>query len=274
MTVLVTGARGHIARSLITRLTSTGTPFRAASSQPEPGELRLDLRTGEGVEQALDGVDQVLLYTQPDGIDAFLDAAGGVKHIVQVSSSAVDQPDAATNSIALRHKAVEDKLLASGLPVTVLRPGAFATNALLWWADTIRRGSTVEDASPEAQMAPIHQDDIAAVAETLLATGGHVGEVLGLTGPESLTLRQQVAIIGDALGREIPVAEISRQQALDRRPDYIPAEVMESLLDGFARSVGHPAHVTDTVREITGVPARTFRQWVADHRAEFAAPQG
>jgi len=59
------------------------------------------------------------IIKMPDGIDAFLDAAGGVKHIVQVSSSAVDQPDAATNSIALRHKAVEDKLLASGLPVTV-----------------------------------------------------------------------------------------------------------------------------------------------------------
>jgi uncharacterized protein YbjT (DUF2867 family) len=274
MTVLVTGARGHIARSLITRLTSAGTLFRVASSTPGPGEFRLDLRTGEGAEQAFDGVDQVLLYTQPDGIDAVLDAARAVKHIVQVSSSAVDLPDAATNSIALRHKVVEDKLLASGLAVTVLRPGAFATNSLLWWGDTIRRGSTVEDASPDAQLAPIHQDDIAAVAQAVLAGGSHVGEALTLTGPESLTIRQQVAIIGDVLGREVPVARISRQQALDRRPDYIPEAVMESLLDGFANAVGRPAHVTDTVREITGAPARTYRQWVEDHREEFEAPQG
>ncbi|MFI9380485.1 NAD(P)H-binding protein [Kutzneria sp. NPDC052558] len=274
MTVLVTGARGHIARSLITRLTSAGTPFRAASSRPEPGEFRLDLSTGEGLGPALDGVDRVLLYTQPDGIDAFLDAARDVKHIVQVSSSAVDQPDAATNSIALRHKVVEDKLLASGLPVTVLRPGAFATNALQWWGETIRRGSTVEDANPEARFAPIHQDDIAAVAQTLLDGGGHLGEALTLTGPESLTVRQQVAILGEVLGREIPVARISRQEALARRPDYIPVEVMESLLDTFAASVGRPALVSDAVRAITGVPARTFRQWAEDHRTEFVARQG
>jgi uncharacterized protein YbjT (DUF2867 family) len=274
MTVLVTGARGHIARSLITRLTSAGTPFRAASSRPGPGETLLDLSTGEGLGPALDGVDRVLLYTQPDGIDAFLDAARDVKHIVQVSSSAVDQPDAATNSIALRHKVVEDKLLASGLPVTVLRPGAFATNALQWWSEAIRAGSTVEDANLETQLAPIHQDDIAAVAQVLLADGGHVGEALALTGPESLTVRQQIEIIGEVLGREIPVAQISRQQALDRRPDYIPLPVMESLLDTFARGVGRPAFVSDAVRAVTGVPARTFRRWVEDHRSEFVARQG
>ena len=273
MTVLVTGARGRIARSLITRLTSADTPFRVASSHPEPGEFPVDLRTGEGFEPALDGVDQVLLYTQPTGVDAFVQAARGVRHVVQVSSSAVNEPDADTNSIAIRHKAAEDALLGSGLPVTVLRPGAFATNSL-GWAESIRRESTVEEAYPEAQFAPIHQDDIAAVAQAVLASGGHVGEVLVLSGPESLTVRQQVGIIADVLGRPVSVTEISRQQAFERRPEFMPAEVMESLLDTYARYVGRTAPITDTVQAITGVPARTFRQWVVDHRAEFEAPQG
>jgi uncharacterized protein YbjT (DUF2867 family) len=273
MTVLVTGAHGHIARSFITQLTAAGTPFRAASSHPEPGEFRVDLRTGEGFEEALAGVDQVLLYTQPDGIEAFVEAARHVRHIVQVSSSSVEEPDAPTNSIAVRHKAVEDVLLASGLPVTVLRPGAFATNSL-GWAESIRDRSTVEVAYPDGQFAPIHQDDIAAVARTVLATGGHVGEVLTLSGPQSLSVRQQVAIIGEVVGREITVTELTRQQAFDRRPGHMPADVMESLLDAYARYVDRTAPVTDTVEAVTGAPARDFRRWVADHRAAFEAPQG
>lgn len=273
MTVLVTGARGHIARSFITRLTSTGTPIRVASSHAGPGEFRVDLATGEGAAEALAGVDQVLLYTQPGGIEAVIQAAQGVRHIVLVSSSSVDQSDAATNSIAIRHKAVEDALLASGLPVTVLRPGAFATNSL-GWADSIRLTSTVENPYPESQFAPIHQDDIAAVAQSVLASGTHVGEVLTLSGPESLTVRRQVEIIGEVLGREISVVEQTRQQAFDARPDFMPADVMESLLNTYARYVGRIAPITDTVEVVTGAPARTFRQWAEDHRAEFEAPQG
>jgi uncharacterized protein YbjT (DUF2867 family) len=273
MTVLVTGARGHIARSFIASLTSAGTSLRVASSHPADGEHKVDLATGEGLAEALDGVDQVLLYTQPEGIDAFIRAARGVSHIVQVSSSSVEEEDAATNPIAIRHKAVEDALFASGLPVTVLRPGAFATNSLQW-AESIRLKSTVENAYPESQFAPIHQDDIAAVAEAVLASGSYLGEALTLSGPESLTLRQQVAIIGEVVGREISVTELTREQALERRPERFPADAMEALLDTYARYVGRSAPVTDTVRAVTGSPARTYRQWVLDHRAAFEAPQG
>ncbi|MFC0438677.1 SDR family oxidoreductase [Kutzneria buriramensis] len=272
MTVLVTGSHGRIARALITRLTSAGTPFRAASSRPEPGEVRLDLSTGEGVAEALDGVDRVLLYTQPDGIEAFLKAAHDVRHIVLVSSSAIDEPGAATNSIAIRHQAVEDALLGSGLPATILRPGAFATNSL-GWAESVRTKSTVEVPYPDAWFNPIHQDDIAAVAQQLFDSGGHLGEVLLLTGPEALTIRRQVEILAEVLGRTVSVTELSRQQFLDRSPAHFPVEVMESLLDAYARHVDVPARITDTVREITGAPARDFRRWVEDHRAEFEAPQ-
>ncbi|GAA3437197.1 NAD(P)H-binding protein [Kutzneria kofuensis] len=273
MTVLVTGARGRIARSLITRLTSAGTPVRVASSRPEPGEVRVDLRTGEGLEEALDGVDRVLLYTQPTGIDAFLKAAQGVRHVVQVSSLSVGELDPATNSIAARHKAVEDALLESGLPVTVLRPGAFATNTLRW-VESIRTASTVESAYPDAEYSPIHEDDIAAVAQAVLESGSHLGEALTLTGPESLSYRQQVAILASALGRPISVVEISRERALETRPAFIPADVMETLLDTDLHCVGRPSLVTDTVEAVTGAPARDFRRWVADHRLEFGAPQG
>jgi hypothetical protein len=41
------------------------------------------------------------------------------------------------------------------------------------------------------------------------------------------------------------------------------------LLDAWAAAIGQPAFVTTTVDEITGAPARTFRDWVKDHAGEF-----
>ena len=43
------------------------------------------------------------------------------------------------------------------------------------------------------------------------------------------------------------------------------------LLDAWAAAVGQPALVTSLVNEITGAPARTFREWAADNAAEFRA---
>jgi hypothetical protein len=51
----------------------------------------------------------------------------------------------------------------------------------------------------------------------------------------------------------------------------MPAPAIEMLLDARAAALGHPALVTSTVADITGTPARTYRDWVTDHAAEFRA---
>ena len=178
-----------------------------------------------------------------------------------------------SGTISERHKVVEDAMMASGLPTNELRPGAFAGNTFRW-AESIRTTSTVEFVHPDARYAPIHEDDIAAVAQTVLDSGKHVGEALTLTGPEPLSYRQQVAILAEVLDRPISVVELSRDQALDQRPAFIPAEVMAELLDTDARYVEGPPLLTGTVEAVTGVAARTFRHWAVEHRAEFEAPQG
>ena len=49
-----------------------------------------------------------------------------------------------------------------------------------------------------------------------------------------------------------------------------PAWVADMLLSAYAAAVDRPALVTSTIEEITGTPARTFREWTVDHRADFA----
>ena len=49
----------------------------------------------------------------------------------------------------------------------------------------------------------------------------------------------------------------------------MPALIANMLLDAWEAALGRPALVTSTVAEITGRPARTFRDWASDHAAEF-----
>jgi uncharacterized protein YbjT (DUF2867 family) len=275
MTVLVTGARGHVGRAVLDGLLTRGQRVRASSRDARTLDLdgvekvSLDLENPGTIGHALDGVRALFTYTRPQGMDGFFKAArqAGVEHVVLLSSSAVIEPDAKSNPIALVHRAVEQSLEDSGLPFTILHPWAFATNALDW-AEEIRSSSTVSVPYPDARLGAIHQGDIGNVAATVLADGSHQGEALSLTGPEPITFRDQVAVLADLLGRPVSVRELEPAEARERTP--IPAPAFDAILRAWARAVDEPAPVTDTVTAVTGTPARTFRQWAADHRAEFS----
>ncbi|HEY6423296.1 MAG TPA: hypothetical protein VIY28_08660 [Pseudonocardiaceae bacterium] len=44
------------------------------------------------------------------------------------------------------------------------------------------------------------------------------------------------------------------------------------LLNAYAGLVAEPGPITTTVDEITGTPARTFREWAIDHADDFRRP--
>jgi uncharacterized protein YbjT (DUF2867 family) len=166
---------------------------------------------------------------------------------------------------------IEQLIETSGLEWTFLRPGMFATNALRWWAPQIRADAIVRWPYLSAPTAPIHERDIAAVAVRVLRENYPAGGEYVLTGPESLSQCEQISTIGRAIGRSLRIEEISPDEARREWVTLMPAYVVNLLLDAWAAAIGQPAHVTSTVAEITGVPARTFRDWAADHAAEFAA---
>jgi uncharacterized protein YbjT (DUF2867 family) len=177
------------------------------------------------------------------------------------------------NGLRAIHAGVEQLVEASGMRWTVLRPGAFALNCRNWWALQIASGNVVRWFYGDAATAPIHERDIAAVAARVLRDDEHHDRRdYVLTGPESLTQRQQVEIIGDAIGRPLRFEEISPEAA---RTDVLatwPAPVTDMLLRAYGAAVGRPALVTSTVAVLTGTPAATFRQWADDHASDFLAP--
>ncbi|MCX5206489.1 NAD(P)H-binding protein [Streptomyces sp. NBC_00237] len=284
MTILITGARGQIGRVVVDRLHSAGLPVRAASARPAEltvpagvGTVELVLDRPETFSAALDGVKQVFLYPNPAGIDELIKAAtaAGVEHVVLLSSSSVLAPGAESEPLALHHSQVERALADSGLTATFLRPGAFNSNAR-GWARTIGQSLPVQLAYPEAEVASIHPDDVADVAVAALTgdalTGRSLtGRSLTLSGPESLSFRRQLALIGEAVGREIPVERISRAEQERQMAAFMPEPMVASLLKGWEAADGKAEDIADTTASLLGRPARTFAQWARENAHVFTA---
>ncbi len=277
MTILVTGSRGLVGGTLLALLHGNGHRVRAASKEPEklspPGgvpTVRCDLTDPATFPAALAGVTSVFLYAEPSHIGSFVEQAAdaGVEHIVLLSSSSVLSPDADTNPIARSHREVEQALTASSVETTLLWPGTFASNALQWsWP--IRSTGVVGLPYSNSHTDPIHEADIADVALAVLTDPELSGKEYHLTGPESLTFRDQLHHIARVTGRPVAVEAISEEAWREEMAKYMPGDFADALLTWWRAHDGVPAEITRTVERVTGHPARPFATWVQDHADAF-----
>jgi uncharacterized protein YbjT (DUF2867 family) len=278
MTILVTGASGHVGRAVLDALVAAGQDVRASSRDAATlnlpdgvAKVSADLEDASTLEPALDGVESVFLYTQRQGIDGFVKAAeaAGVRHVVLLSSGATLEPKSAQSRVARLHRVVEEALIAAPFAETLLNPGSFATNTLGWRAD-IAEG-VVRTPYPDSRVGAIHERDLGDVGAKILIDGSYAGEALQLSGPEPISFREQAAILADVLGRPLRVEELAPEQAAERMAALgWPPEVPPEILRAIERTTREPSVVTDVVREVTENAPRTFHQWAADHRADFA----
>jgi uncharacterized protein YbjT (DUF2867 family) len=267
---LVIGARGSVGRHVVELLSAAGQRVRASVRKPVAADpsnvVAADLTKPDTLKAALDGVSTVFLYAPTEGAAGFVDAAkaAGVEHVVLLSSGSVLLPSAAGNLIAEEHRAVERELAGSGLRWTPIRPLVLANNALNW-AESIRAERVVRLVHPDAVTAPVHERDIAAVAvEAILHGGGDVSELL--TGPELVSQARQVELVGEAIGADVRIEELSEAQA---RARFGASEVFDAVLEFIvaARTGGSPA--TATAERVLGRRPASFAGWAVDHAAEF-----
>ncbi|HEV2639050.1 MAG TPA: NAD(P)H-binding protein [Actinocrinis sp.] len=275
--ILITGGRGAVATALTALLLERGLPVRVGSADPSaltlpdgvPG-VALNLADPTTFPAALDGVTSVFLYARAEGADAFAHAAhaAGVEHIVLLSSASVLVDDPQDNPLATAHLTVEQALLAGPVPVTILRPGAFAANAG-GWARAIKAGQPVDLPYPDAYTEPVHDLDLAESALAALTDPAHRGGAFDLSGPASITLAEQVDLLGRELGRPTAFRTITAEQWKAQMARYMPGGYADALLELWRTAVGNPGEPADGVAHLTGHPARGFAQWAADHRADF-----
>ncbi|WP_329112509.1 NAD(P)H-binding protein [Streptomyces sp. NBC_01353] len=275
--ILVTGATGNIGSALLKELHAYGagplrglTRDRSRASFPEGVEAHEgDFAETASLKPALDGVRSLFLVSRLGSDAEILDVAqqAGVAHVVLMSSITVEtHPHLGP---AAENLAVERLVKDSGMAWTILRPTQFASNAL-WWAASIREGETVRVPYADTGLPAIHPADIASVARVALTEPGHQGRTYALTGPERVTPRRQVEAVAAALGRKVPFAEIGREEAHRRLAAFMGDESAAAVLDLTGGDVNDALlTVHDTVRRITGSPARAFSRWVEENVAAF-----
>ncbi len=272
--ILVTGATGNVGHNLVTALHTAGQPVRALARHPHTCDLPTgvevvagDLTDPATLCAALRDVQSAFLFPLFGRITPFLDAAHNhqLGNLVMLSSAAVTFGE--PGWIGQQHQLLEEQVQGSGIPAAFVRPDVFMANDLAW-ATTIRSSRTVRLAYPEAATAPIDERDIAAVAAQALIDKT-TGTAYEITGPESLSQADRVRTIAAVLGHPIDIVELSPDEASIELQRTMPAEAVAFLLDTLRGRGDTPARTTDTVHEVTGCAAHSYRQWAADRRHDL-----
>jgi uncharacterized protein YbjT (DUF2867 family) len=233
--------------------------------QPGLRWLPGDLSDAESLAVAFQDVSAMfLLAAVPGFAPTFLKVAreAGVHRIVfQSSGAVVDDAEEQPNAIAAFHHVIERQIRDSGLEWTFLRLEVASADALQWAFDVpaqLQAGDVVRGPYAKAAGSPIHPADFAAVAIAALTQNEHAGKIYHLTGPQSLTHREQVRLIGQALGRLLRYEELDEEQARAAISPYAPADV---LFATWKQYLGVPAPVNDTVQRLTGRAPRSVEAW-------------
>jgi uncharacterized protein YbjT (DUF2867 family) len=278
-TVVVTGATGNVGRPLVTELAEAGLDVRAVSRNPATADFPPGVEIFDSAIAAMPGATTVFLNSRALGSElaATVDAArdAGVARLIALSAINADEDFARQPSRFRgdRNREVEQLAIESGLEWVSLRPAVFASNFAGMWGPQLRAGDVVGGPYASASTAPIDDGDIAAVAAVAVLTDALVGQRVPLTGPQALTNTEMVETIGTVLGRELQYFEAPPEVVRQRFIGIgLGAEFADAYMALLAETVDRPALVTHDAEKILERPARTFAQWVSDHRNLFTNP--
>ena len=283
--ILITGATGNNGVELVKKLSSSGTKVRAFVRSRAQARKKIDLPGVELVagdfgrpetfEPALKGIDRLfLLIPSSSEVEAqqrsFVDAAkrSQVRHIVKLSQLGADPKS--SGRFQRYHGAVENYIRDSGLAFTFLRPNLFM-QGLLNFCETISTQGAFYLAAGDAKVSIVDVRDIAAIAAQALTEPGHEGKTYEITGPESLTHCEMANQLSEAIGNTVKFLDISPDSMRQALVGFgMPAWQAEGLVEDYEiYRRGEAAQVTTTVKEVTGVPSRSFAQFARDYSASF-----
>ena len=273
MSIVVTGATGHLGRLAVEGLVAAGTDSStvvAAGRNPErlatlAGELGvrtalIDYADPASLEAAFDGAD-VLLFVSGSEVgqrvaqhQAVVDAAvnAGVGRVVYTSA-----PHADTSALVLapEHKATEEALRASGLTWTFLRNNWYTEN----YAGTLQQARTtgeVVTSTGDGRVASATRADYAAGAVAAVLGTGHDNRVYELSGDVAWSFDEFAQAASEVLGTPVTHRSVTadEQLALLRSAglDEGTAGFVVALDQDTAR--GYLADATDDLRTLIGRP--------------------
>ena len=218
--ILITGASGSVGKTVLQEAIGKEPKVRAmyrskeeaakASAGCEP--VLADYSDKQSLRSAMDGVRSVFLVCSPipqlvelesNVVDVCKES--GVKHVVL--NSAMGAGDCG-KSFPSWHRKVEDKLKATRMSYTILRPNGFLQNIAAYNAPSIRTQGAFYAAMGDAKVSYLDVADIAVVAVKALQGGAHSGKTYELNGPEAISNEELAKRISKVSGRTVKFVDI------------------------------------------------------------------
>ena len=271
-TILVLGGTGTVGSKLADALKAQGAAIRIATRNPKTAdEVRFDFADPATFGEAFEGVDRAFLlsptgYSDPIALlTPVLDYAieRGIKVVFQTAFGVN-----ASDDIPFRQ--LELKLERSGVPYVILRPNWFSDNFGFYWLAQVHKGELRLPAA-DGKTSFIDARDVADCAAAALLTDRFDKNAYDLTGPEAVSYGETAEILSSVLGRRIAYQPVDDETFVSEGVAAGLPEDYATMIAGIFSLVrmGVPAHVTDSVRTMTGREPRRVDAYIRDNAAHL-----
>ncbi|MFD8450982.1 SDR family oxidoreductase [Streptomyces coelicoflavus] len=223
MSIVVTGATGHLGRHVVRQLLEK-VPADRVTAVVRDRDKAADL-ADRGVRLA------VADYNSPETFDGLFAAGDRVllisgnefdkgrvrQHTVVIDAAKkagvallayTSAPESLRAALADDHRATEEVLVGSGVPYTLLRNGWYHENYTEQLAPILEHGAVVQ-AAGEGRVSSASRADYAAAAVAVLTGEGHENTAYELGGDEAWSFAEYAAELSRQTGREITYRPVS-----------------------------------------------------------------
>lgn len=215
--ILITGAGGKTGRTLIKALSKVESVCGFVHREEHISVLKSlgaekiivgDLIDKSAIRSAMQGVRAVYHICpnmSPDETvmgNVVIGEAGraGVEHFLYHS---VLHPQTERMNHHWQKLRVEEMLLESGLPFTILQPAPYMQNLLAGWTSLMEKGILRVPYSVHAKFSFVDLEEVAEAAKVILTEPGHVNATYELAGTSPLSHVQVAEILGRVLNLNI-----------------------------------------------------------------------
>jgi NAD(P)H dehydrogenase (quinone) len=282
MSLVITGATGHLGRLIVEDLLERGVPAadvvaagRNITKIKDLADRGVSVRAVDYDEPAtLGGLfqagDKVVLVSGSEigqrvrqhrhAIDAAARAA-----VRLLAYTSIANAGTTTMRLAEEHQATEAAIRACGVPFVLLRNSWYIENYTDQLGTILEHGALLGSAG-DGRVSAATRADYAAAAAAVLAGDGHEGRAYELGGDQAFTLAELAAEIGAQTGRDIGYRDLPAAEYVQVLVGVgVPGPVAEILADsdrGLAR--GDLFVDSGDLRRLTGRASTTLRDAVSD----------
>ncbi|MDI9831854.1 SDR family oxidoreductase [Streptomyces sp. KAU_LT] len=279
MSIVVTGATGHLGRHVVEQLLEkvpadqvtavARTPEKAADLAERGVRIAVaDYNTPETFDGLFAAGDKVLLIS---GSEVGNDRVGQHRTVIEAAKAAgvallayTSAPGTLTAALADDHRATEEVLLASGVPYVLLRNGWYHENYTENLAPVLAHNA-VTHAAGDGRISSAARADYAAAAVAVLTGEGHENKTYELGGDVAWSMGEYAAELSRQTGREIAENRVSAEVLTDILTGAGVPAPFAAVLAGVDTSIAKGELVVDSgdLSRLAGRPTTPLADAIA-----------